>query len=701
MNPGRNRKSGMRLRGPARMAVLVVGTVAILFVGVKIFTATKSKVTSSDDGQMMAAAQSLIKGDQIRNPRGDVQKEVQLIYRPGGEAVESDKGNAGHAGNMIRKYEEEESDLREDKAGSLHKAHPESKKADSDQGYEAEDNKGLPDIKMSRLSALGDKKGLSQQGDEAFQQQPIQQNMDVAGVFNEPAIPPVAQVPEWALDVQRLAASTIIAKPPTLPFIPPAKLVHLDLKGAPPKISYFKQMFPLYHKLGATGLLIEYEDMFPYAGELQDLAAGNAYTPDDIKGIVNLARENQLEIIPLIQTFGHMEFVLKYEKYIAYRENPKTPQAICPRMPFSMKLIQGMLDQVIAMHPGIRYLHIGSDEVYHLGECPTCKQYMAKGNLTKEDLFMEHIVKVASYVRTEHRLTPIMWDDMYRHIQSEVFLKYKIGDLVEPMVWAYHPNLTQFLHAGIWDQYAKVFKKVWVASSFKGATGIDQYVTNITHHLENHLSWLQIMTAYKSAFSFQGIALTGWQRYDHFAVLCELLPVATPSLALCLQTVVNGGIDPNIVNRVSNLLGFATPINITLGPDRPLPESAPHFPGGDVYHEAQRLYRLDAWAHGFEHLGNFLGFLTPYQLRRNFSSVSSLEAGLRQYAPLVDALKAARDDAAEALWGVYDGHTVAEWLEQRITATLDRLHAMKRSADSLIARRTWPRRPLDARPPLQ
>lgn len=29
-------------------------------------------------------------------------------------------------------------------------------------------------------------------------------------------------------------------------------------------------------------------------------------------------------------------------------------------------------------------------------------------------------------------------------------------------------------------------------------------------------------------------------RYDHYSVLCELLPVGIPSLAICLQTLMNG-----------------------------------------------------------------------------------------------------------------------------------------------------------------
>lgn len=37
------------------------------------------------------------------------------------------------------------------------------------------------------------------------------------------------------------------------------------------------QVFPLFHALGADGLLIEYEDMFPYEGHLRLLRARHAY----------------------------------------------------------------------------------------------------------------------------------------------------------------------------------------------------------------------------------------------------------------------------------------------------------------------------------------------------------------------------------------------------------------------------------------
>lgn len=40
------------------------------------------------------------------------------------------------------------------------------------------------------------------------------------------------------------------------PYIPKKRIVHFDLKGAPPLVSYFKQIFPLIKNLGATGILL-------------------------------------------------------------------------------------------------------------------------------------------------------------------------------------------------------------------------------------------------------------------------------------------------------------------------------------------------------------------------------------------------------------------------------------------------------------
>lgn len=62
------------------------------------------------------------------------------------------------------------------------------------------------------------------------------------------------------------------------------------------------------------------------------------------------------------------------------------------------------------------------------------------------------------------------------------------------------------------EKYQKSgFSWLWAASAFKGATGVNQSLTPIEHHLRNHLQWLQVAGS-MPADTLRGIILTGWQR---------------------------------------------------------------------------------------------------------------------------------------------------------------------------------------------
>lgn len=53
----------------------------------------------------------------------------------------------------------------------------------------------------------------------------------------------------------------------------------------------------------------------------------------------------------------------------------------------------------------------------------------------------------------------------------------------------------------------------------------------------------------------KGTVLTGWQRYDHFGTLCELLPAGLPSLAVCLSAMQRAGVTKTELNNVNDVLG--------------------------------------------------------------------------------------------------------------------------------------------------
>uniref|UniRef100_A0A663LLM8 beta-N-acetylhexosaminidase n=1 Tax=Athene cunicularia TaxID=194338 RepID=A0A663LLM8_ATHCN len=219
------------------------------------------------------------------------------------------------------------------------------------------------------------------------------------------------------------------------------RLVHLDLKGAAPRVSYLEQVFPLLSQLGANGILIEYEDMFPFKGELEILRSPYAYSEEDIERIQQLAELHKLEVVPLVQTFGHVEFILKHEKYQHLREVERFPNSFNPHVPDTLALLKSILSQVMEKHRRSTWIHIGADEVFHLGEGMDSKNWMSHNKGDTGTMYLKHIKEVLGFIAAQYwGLRALMWDDMLRKISAGALRESGIAKHVSPVVWFYAPD---------------------------------------------------------------------------------------------------------------------------------------------------------------------------------------------------------------------------------------------------------------------
>ena len=476
------------------------------------------------------------------------------------------------------------------------------------------------------------------------------------------------------------------------------RIVHLDLKGAPPKVSYLAEIFPLFSKLGATGILLEYEDMFPYSGLIKEMAAKNAYDPVTILKINQLAKENNLEIIPLIQTFGHLEFVLKLEEYQHLREVPEQPQAICPSHNETLPVLHLMLEQVANLHPGIQRIHIGADEVYFIGKCSKCQSRISSQFWTPSDLFLDHVTRLASFVADKLQLRPMMWDDQFRSLSESQLLRWQIGSLVDIVVWNYMPTLE--LRADIWSKYLNVFDSIWAASAFKGATGSDQIVTDISYHVKNHLSWMSLVAEYRNTAhlaKFRGIMITGWQRYDHFAILCELLPVSVPSLAASLLLLQYGHNLARIDEQMSHILQCQENLSTAWSAPEGLTSSSIRcqYSGSDILNAVQYLVQIRDQYNKLLNDSVVRGWISAYNVQHQFSSPTHLEHVSFELVSLRASLEALGRDCQMVFEPVYDRFTVKEWLDTFVKPLLASVDQLARTTDVLRSKNAWPRRPLE------
>ena len=111
-----------------------------------------------------------------------------------------------------------------------------------------------------------------------------------------------------------------------------------------------------------------------------------------------------LEAIPLIQIQGHVEWLLKHEKYAHLRE--MNSFQFCPSHPETLPLLKRWLDEVLTIFPNAKHIHLGGDEVESLGICPVCK---ARG---KAEVYLAHARAMTEYAVSKG-IVPILWGDMF------------------------------------------------------------------------------------------------------------------------------------------------------------------------------------------------------------------------------------------------------------------------------------------------
>uniref|UniRef100_A0A671MTD4 beta-N-acetylhexosaminidase n=1 Tax=Sinocyclocheilus anshuiensis TaxID=1608454 RepID=A0A671MTD4_9TELE len=422
------------------------------------------------------------------------------------------------------------------------------------------------------------------------------------------------------------------------------KFVHLDLKGAPPRIGYLIELIQLFADLGANGLLVEYEDMFPYEGELKVLQSTiqPPYSREEIVSIQDAANSRGLEIIPLVQTFGHLEFVLKHEVFRDLREVDYCLGTLNPHRDGGDRLVQDMLQQIMKLHPKSTSLHIGADEVYMLGLGDESKQWLSVPGRSGHQLFLSHVIKVAKGIQeSSPNLKLIMWDDMLRSMSPETIkvLSYLVLKMLDYFTFTFPVMLMErYTSAGMSQQ--------WAASSFKGSTTVHTCVTSTQRHVDNHLQWLKVASSLSADIELQGIALTGWQRLDDIWTITR---IAQKKVVKTLGTV-----DVGDTERLSSRTSCS-------------------FAGAKL---AELIVKLTSLLESTElrHFQNNMfvrGWFTPYHKQK------------KTVSPLI-----AQQIKTQAKIGemclLYLDSTVQEWVVQHVTPVLEPLHNLLRDTETVL-----------------
>ena len=152
---------------------------------------------------------------------------------------------------------------------------------------------------------------------------------------------------------------------------------HLDLRIQVMKMDALKAFAKKLSEQGINTLVMEWEATYPF--EKHPLIPNKyAYKKEEIKSFIKYCGDIGIDVIPLQQSFGHVEYVLRHERYKDLREDQKDYSQVCPSEEEGDKrLFTDLFTELAATHPS-KYFHIGGDETYLLGHCENAKQKLLK-----------------------------------------------------------------------------------------------------------------------------------------------------------------------------------------------------------------------------------------------------------------------------------------------------------------------------------
>jgi molecular chaperone GrpE (heat shock protein) len=184
------------------------------------------------------------------------------------------------------------------------------------------------------------------------------------------------------------------------------RAVHLDLKHHLDAGKYYYDMIDRLAQAKVNAIIVEFEDKLRYR-KAPLIGASHAIPIEEFAAISRYAKDRNIEISPLVQGLGHASFILKHDQYKNLRDTIGSDWSFDPMNPETYDLQFALYEDAMAATPYGRYLHVGGDEVGHLGMSELSK----KSGLTPMQLQMRWLKKVCDFAVAHNRI-PIFWDDM-------------------------------------------------------------------------------------------------------------------------------------------------------------------------------------------------------------------------------------------------------------------------------------------------
>ncbi len=128
---------------------------------------------------------------------------------------------------------------------------------------------------------------------------------------------------------------------------------------------------------------------------------------DDVRRILAVCREQDIEVIPLVMSLGHCQWMFTNDQNLELAEDPDAKWAYCVTNPKTYDFIYEVYAEALELFQP-KWFHIGHDEFTHRGRYP-CRE--SSKPYTADELLMMDVTRLHEWFG-ERGVRLMMWGDM-------------------------------------------------------------------------------------------------------------------------------------------------------------------------------------------------------------------------------------------------------------------------------------------------
>ncbi|WP_195655343.1 family 20 glycosylhydrolase [Bacteroides sp. 1001136B_160425_E2] len=142
-------------------------------------------------------------------------------------------------------------------------------------------------------------------------------------------------------------------------------------------------------------------------------ASGGYYTQDDIREILEYARQHYITVIPEIEMPSHSEEVLAAYPQLSCSGEPYKNSDFCVGNEETFTFLENVLTEVMDLFPS-EYIHIGGDEAGKSAwkTCPKCQKRMKDEHLANVDELQSYLIHRIEKFLNDHGRHLLGWDEI-------------------------------------------------------------------------------------------------------------------------------------------------------------------------------------------------------------------------------------------------------------------------------------------------